>query len=97
LVTTRQLSSEELMTAREMLSQWQLPSAFRKAVDKLVSQCSSADWFNRPSLKFYATERQLLYVAATRARDRLIISGVAPGSEFLGDIQSAARDGRSRA
>lgn len=96
-MTTRQLSSEELMTAREMLSQWQLPSAFRKAVDKLVSQCSSADWFNRPSLKFYATERQLLYVAATRARDRLIISGVAPGSEFLGDIQSAARDGRSRA
>jgi hypothetical protein len=72
VVTTRQLSSEELMTAREMLSQWQLPSTFRKAVDKLASQCSSADWFNRPSLKFYATERQLLYVAATRARDRLI-------------------------
>jgi len=32
-----------------------------------------------------ATERQLLYVAATRARDRLFISGVAPGSEFLDD------------
>jgi len=30
-----------------------------------------------------ATERQLLYVAATRARDRLWISGVAPASEFL--------------
>ena len=30
-----------------------------------------------------ATERQLLYVAATRARERLWISGVAPGSEFL--------------
>ena len=36
----------------------------------------------------YATERQLLYVAATRARDRLLISGVAPGSEFLMDLQN---------
>lgn len=34
-----------------------------------------------------ATERQLLYVAATRARDRLFVSGVAPASEFLDDIQ----------
>jgi len=34
----------------------------------------------------YSTERQLLYVAATRARDRLLISGVAPGSEFLSDM-----------
>ena len=34
----------------------------------------------------YATERQLLYVAATRARDRLMISGVKPGSEFLIDM-----------
>ena len=30
----------------------------------------------------YATERQLLYVAATRARDRLLISGVRPASSF---------------
>lgn len=37
----------------------------------------------------YATERQLLYVAATRARDRLLISSVQPGSEFLTDIQTA--------
>lgn len=33
-----------------------------------------------------ATERQLLYVAATRARDHLFISAVAPGSEFLEDF-----------
>jgi plasmid maintenance system killer protein len=33
-----------------------------------------------------ATERQLLYVAATRARDHLFISGVAPGSEFLDEL-----------
>lgn len=37
----------------------------------------------------YATERQLLYVAATRARERLLISGIAPGSEFLADLQRA--------
>jgi hypothetical protein len=33
-----------------------------------------------------ATERQLLYVAATRARDRLLVSAVAPGSEYLEDF-----------
>jgi superfamily I DNA/RNA helicase len=35
----------------------------------------------------YATERQLLYVAATRARDRLLISGTKPASEFLQDLR----------
>ncbi len=35
----------------------------------------------------FETERQLLYVACTRARDRLLVSGVAPGSEFLGDFK----------
>jgi superfamily I DNA/RNA helicase len=34
----------------------------------------------------YETERQLFYVACTRARDRLLVSGVAPGSEFVGDL-----------
>lgn len=34
----------------------------------------------------YETERQLLYVACTRARDRLLVSGVAPASEFLRDL-----------
>jgi mRNA-degrading endonuclease RelE of RelBE toxin-antitoxin system len=34
----------------------------------------------------YATERHLLYVACTRARDRLLITGVAPVSEFLRDL-----------
>jgi superfamily I DNA/RNA helicase len=34
----------------------------------------------------YDTERQLLYVACTRARDRLYVTGVEPGSEFLGDM-----------
>ncbi len=34
----------------------------------------------------YETERQLLYVAATRARDRLLVTGIRPGSEFLRDF-----------
>ncbi len=35
------------------------------------------------------TERQLLYVAATRARDRLVITATAPASEFLDDLRLA--------
>lgn len=36
--------------------------------------------------EIYATERQLLYVACTRARDILRISGIKPTSEFLEDM-----------
>jgi len=36
----------------------------------------------------YNTERHLLYVACTRARDRLLITGVDPASEFLGDLKA---------
>lgn len=34
----------------------------------------------------YNTERHLLYVAATRARDHLLITGLDPASEFLEDM-----------
>jgi len=34
----------------------------------------------------YDTERHLLYVACTRARDHLLITGVDPVSEFLDDF-----------
>jgi mRNA-degrading endonuclease RelE of RelBE toxin-antitoxin system len=34
----------------------------------------------------YNTERHLLYVACTRARDHLMVSGVDPASEFLDDL-----------
>jgi superfamily I DNA/RNA helicase/mRNA-degrading endonuclease RelE of RelBE toxin-antitoxin system len=34
----------------------------------------------------YNTERHLLYVACTRARDRLMVSSVAPASEFVDDM-----------
>ena len=35
----------------------------------------------------YDTERHLLYVACTRARDHLLVTGVDPASEFLDDLQ----------
>lgn len=36
----------------------------------------------------FATERQLFYVACTRARDRLLVVGLQPGSEFIRDLLS---------
>jgi superfamily I DNA/RNA helicase len=39
----------------------------------------------------YDTERQLLYVACTRARDHLLVSGVEPVSEFLDDFVKGDR------
>ena len=36
----------------------------------------------------YDTERQLLYVACTRARDQLLVTCVKPGSEFLDDLST---------
>ena len=45
----------------------------------------------------YDTERQLLYVACTRARDCLWVSGVEPASEFLDDLVASAANPRSRA
>lgn len=35
----------------------------------------------------YNTERHLLYVACTRAREHLMVTGVDPGSEFLDDLR----------
>lgn len=34
----------------------------------------------------YNTERHLLYVACTRARDQLVVTGVNPASEFIDDL-----------
>ncbi len=36
----------------------------------------------------YDTERHLLYVACTRARDHLLVTGVSPESEFLDDLRT---------
>ena len=38
--------------------------------------------------EIYDTERHLLYVACTRARDYLLITSVEPSSEFLDDLKS---------
>jgi superfamily I DNA/RNA helicase len=35
----------------------------------------------------YDTERHLLYVACTRARDHLLVTSVKPASEFLDDLR----------
>lgn len=35
----------------------------------------------------YDTERHLLYVACTRARDRLLVTSTDPCSEFLDDLK----------
>jgi superfamily I DNA/RNA helicase len=37
----------------------------------------------------YDTERQLLYVACTRARDQLLVTSVEPASEFLDDLNKS--------
>ncbi|MDI3461834.1 MAG: putative DNA helicase [Nitrospira sp.] len=37
----------------------------------------------------YDTERHLLYVACTRARDYLLVTSVTPGSEFLDDLKAS--------
>ncbi len=36
----------------------------------------------------YESERHLLYVACTRARDHLLVSGISPGSEFIEDFET---------
>jgi len=37
-------------------------------------------------LQVFDSERHLLYVACTRARDQVAVTAVAPGSEFLADL-----------
>ena len=38
--------------------------------------------------EIYNTERDLLYVACTRARDHLLVTSVEPASEFLDDLKN---------
>jgi superfamily I DNA/RNA helicase len=38
--------------------------------------------------EIYNTERHLLYVACTRARDYLLVTGVSPASEFIDDLRN---------
>ena len=41
----------------------------------------------------YETERRLLYFACTRAREHLLLTGVAPVSEYLADLQTPEAPG----
>jgi len=52
----------------------------------LESRLSSASDDTINLEEVYETERHLLYVACTRARDHLLVTGVEPGSEFLDDL-----------
>ena len=38
-------------------------------------------------MRDYNTEKHLLYVACTRARDHLLTTGVVPATELLVDLQ----------
>jgi superfamily I DNA/RNA helicase len=42
----------------------------------------------------YETERHLFYVACTRARDQLLVSGIDPASEFFVDLGGIGRGSR---
>ncbi len=44
--------------------------------------------------EIYNTERHLLYVACTRARDHLLVTGVRPVSEFVDDLMDQANGKR---
>ncbi len=44
-------------------------------------------WDDADLQEVYDTERHLLYVACTRARDHLLVTGVEPASEFLDDLK----------
>lgn len=59
--------------------------------DAVPSQARLASASDPTALEeIYATERHLLYVAMTRARDALLITGIDPMSEFIEDLGDAA-------
>ncbi len=45
----------------------------------------------------YETERRLLYVACTRAREHLLLTGTTPVSEYLADFSATSFDGSALA
>ncbi len=56
--------------------------------DEVIPLQERVDYISDESdlAEVYNTERHLLYVACTRARDYLLVSGVDPASEFLDDL-----------
>jgi UvrD-like helicase C-terminal domain/AAA domain len=51
----------------------------QERIEKVADEADLEDVYN--------TERHLLYVACTRARDHLLVTGVDPASEFLEDLK----------
>ncbi|HAL39999.1 MAG TPA: hypothetical protein DCP03_18605 [Polaromonas sp.] len=59
--------------------------------DEVVPLQSRIQHIDGADLKeVYNTERHLLYVACTRARDRLLVTATEPASEFLDDLMKAS-------
>ncbi len=60
--------------------------------DEVIPLQSRIEAISDPSdlEEVYDTERHLLYVAVTRARDHLLVTGVDPASEFLEDLSNAS-------
>jgi ATP-dependent exoDNAse (exonuclease V) beta subunit len=54
----------------------------------LAAHCSPGGTDEADLEEVYNTERHLLYVACTRARDHLLVTGVDPASEFLADLRA---------
>jgi hypothetical protein len=66
---------------------------FHRAVKRLATRAfcrwtSAADEAELDDI--YETERRLLYVACTRAREHLLLTGVTPASEYLADLEAKA-------
>ena len=74
----QQLAATELKGKPSASLDWQTPEGI--AIKPLYTEADLEEVYN--------TERHLLYVACTRARDHLLVTSVDPPSEFLDDLRS---------
>lgn len=63
-----------------------LHKIYGREYNHYTSRKSAAAGDDADLQEVYDTERQLLYVACTRARDDLLVTSAAPASEFLDDL-----------
>ncbi|MDN5936420.1 MAG: hypothetical protein L0H75_09640 [Nitrosospira sp.] len=74
------------MEARERIEEITVPK-YVENDEVIPSQARIESMADNADLEeAYDTERHLLYVACTRARDQLLVTGVEPASEFLDDF-----------
>jgi ATP-dependent exoDNAse (exonuclease V) beta subunit len=62
-------------------SSWPATKAFFRSTRRVADAADEAELDD-----IYETERRLLYVACTRAREHLLLTGVMPTSEYLRDF-----------